>query len=71
MMNQESFDALRQSVEILGGMQIQTEKELQQLIQNVDKLRGMMATLADAMTQLTRITIDHSERIEHLENRKQ
>ena len=82
------LEAISHSVELLAGMQIETEKRLARLAEkvdgltekvdglteNVDRLTGhsevlqtSMATLADGMALLTRITLDHHDRIDRLE----
>lgn len=91
----ERLEAISHSVELLVGMQIETEKRLGQLTvrvdgltervdglaekvdrltENVDRLtlhsdalQISMATLADGMALLTRVTLDHNDRIERLE----
>jgi hypothetical protein len=63
----DGLEALTHSVELLAGMQIETEKRMVELIQRTARLQEAMATLADGMAQLTRIAIDHDERISGLE----
>jgi hypothetical protein len=63
----ERVDGLAHSVELLAGMQIETEKRMTTLIEQSTDLKGKIATLADIMAQLTRIVLNHSERIENLE----
>jgi|HubBroStandDraft_6_1064221.scaffolds.fasta_scaffold2556979_1 hypothetical protein len=71
---EERLEALTHSVELLAGMQIETEKRITRLAESVerltdrgDQLQKHMATLADGMAQLTRIALDHDERISGLE----
>jgi hypothetical protein len=54
-------------VELLAGMQIETEKRMTELIEQSTDLTEKIAALADIMAQLTRIVLNHSERIENLE----
>jgi hypothetical protein len=70
----ERLDALTHSVELLAAMQIETEKRILRLAESVDRLTDRtdqlqkhMATLADGMAQLTRIALDHDDRIGRLE----
>jgi len=53
------LEALTQTVELLASMHGDTEKAI---------TRSAMATLADGMALLARRTIDHSGRIEKLED---
>lgn len=77
----ERVDGLAHSVELLAGMQIETEKRVTELavrstetekriaelaVHSTD-LQDKMATLAEVMAQLTRVVLNHSERIENLE----
>jgi hypothetical protein len=55
-------------------MQIETEKRITRLAETVDRLADRMdllqqhmATFADGMAQLTRIALDHDDRINGLE----
>lgn len=84
----ERLEALTHSVELLAGMQIETEKHIEvlagmqtetekritrlagtveRLADRTEVLQQHMATLADGMAQLTRIALDHDERIGGLE----
>jgi hypothetical protein len=56
----ERLEALTHTVELLAGMQVDTEKRLA-------RLEESMTTVADGMAQLTRIVLNHHERIEKLE----
>lgn len=76
---EERLEALTHTVELLAGMQVETEKrmvvlagtqgetekQMAVLAGRVDQLAEKMATLADGMTLL--IALDHAERIENLE----
>jgi chromosome segregation ATPase len=83
----ERLEAIGHSVELLAGMQIETERRLARLTEKVDRLtdrsdflqtsmttlaersnilQTSMATLADGMELLTRITLDHHDRIDRL-----
>ena len=78
---EERLEALTHTVELLAGMQVETEKrmvvlagtqgetekQMAVLAGRVDQLAEKMATLADGMTLLTRIALAHAERIENLE----
>jgi len=48
-------------------MQIETEKRMVTLIEQSARLHESMATLADGMARMTRIVLDHDDRIEKLE----
>jgi hypothetical protein len=63
----ERLEALTHSVELLAGMQIETEKRMVRLIEQSARLQESMATLADGMAGITRIVLDHDDRIEKLE----
>ena len=63
----ERLEALTHSVELLAGMQIETEKRMVTLIEQSARLHESMATLADGMAGITRIVLDHDDRIEKLE----
>lgn len=63
----ERVGGLAHSVELLAGMQIETEKRMTELIEQSTDLTEKIAALADIMAQLTRIVLNHSERIENLE----
>jgi uncharacterized coiled-coil protein SlyX len=56
----ERVDAIAHSLELLAGMQIETEKHMATLDKH-------MATLADGMALMTRVVLDHAHRIENLE----
>jgi hypothetical protein len=64
---EERLEALTHTVELLAGTQGETEKRMAVLAGRVDQLAEKMATLADGMTLLTRVALDHAERIENLE----
>jgi len=78
---EERLEALTHTVELLAGMQVETEKrmavlagtqgetekQMAALAGRIDQLAEKMATLADGMTLLTRIALAHAERIENLE----
>ncbi len=59
----ERAEALTHSVELLTGMQIEAENRMA-------RLEAKVATLADGMALLTRIALDHGERIEKLEGNR-
>jgi hypothetical protein len=59
----ERLEALTHTVELLAGLQMETEKKLARLTET-------MATLADGMIHLTRVALDHTERIENLEGNR-
>jgi predicted nuclease with TOPRIM domain len=91
----ERLEAIRHSVELLAGMQIETEKRLARLTERVDQLgekvdqltgkldrltenvdqltdrsdvlQTSMTTIADSMALLSRIPLDHHDRIDRLE----
>ncbi len=56
----ERTEAVTHSVELLASMQIEAESRMARLEEKV-------ATIADGMTLLTRVALDHDQRIEHLE----
>jgi hypothetical protein len=73
----ERLEALTHSVELLAGMQIETEKRMGQLAESMaqltnrtSRLEESMVTLVDGMTLLTRIALDHTERIDNLEGNR-
>ena len=66
----ERMEGLIHSVELLSAMQIESEKRMQALIENTSSLKESMATLADALAELTRVVIDHDERIDSLEGKR-
>ena len=53
-------EAVTHSVELLASMQIEAENRMARLEEKV-------ATIADGMTLLTRVVLDHDQRIENLE----
>lgn len=63
----ERLEALTHSVELLAGMQIDTEKRMEQLIEQSVRLQEAVATMADGMAQITRVVLDHDQRIVNLE----
>jgi hypothetical protein len=63
----ERLEALTHSVELLAGMQIETEKRMAKLIEQSTRLQESIATLADGMVRITRVVLDHDDRIEKLE----
>ena len=73
----ERLEALTHTVELLAGMQIETEKHMAQLADSVtqlaartSRLEESMVTLTEGMTLLARIAIDHTERLERLEGNR-
>ena len=50
---EERLEALTQTVELLGGMQVETEKKLQRLI--------------DTVNRVALLVVDHDERLDDLE----
>jgi hypothetical protein len=58
----DRVDSLAHSVELLAGMQIASE-------QRVARLESAVATMADGIATLTRVALDHDDRIENLERR--
>jgi hypothetical protein len=74
---EQKLEALTHSVELLAGMQIETEKRMGQLAESMveltnrtSRLEESMVTLVDGMALLTRITLDHTKRIENLEGNR-
>jgi hypothetical protein len=73
---EERLEALTHSVELLGGMQIETEKRMARLAETMEVLAAgqerihlQMATLVDGMELLTHIALDHTRRIEKIEGK--
>lgn len=52
----ERLEALTQTVELLGGMQIETERKLQNLI--------------DTVNRVALVVVDHEERLDGLEGKR-
>ena len=74
---EERLENLAQTVELLAGMQIETEKRMsrmadtvQELATHGNELLEMTATMTENLAQLTRIAIDHRQRIENLEGNR-
>jgi hypothetical protein len=53
----ERVDAIARNVELLSGMQIETERKLQLLVDSIGRIRSAV--------------VDHEDRIVNLENRAQ
>jgi uncharacterized coiled-coil protein SlyX len=53
-------EAVTHSVELLAGMQIEAENRM-------SRLEEKLATVADGMALLTRLVLDHDQRVENLE----
>jgi hypothetical protein len=60
---EQRLEALSHSVELLAGMQIESEKRMARLEESVAKV-------ADGMALLTRVVLDHDQRIENLERNR-
>jgi len=58
----ERLEAINHSVELLAGMQIETEKGLTRLTERVDQLTGKLDRLTEKVDQLT-------ENVDHLTDR--
>lgn len=71
---EERLEALTHSVELLAGMQIESEKRMTRLAETMTELASRttrleesMVRLVDGLALLTRVTVAHAERIENLE----
>ena len=67
----ERLEALTHSVELLASMQIANEKRMAELVDRSARLQESVATMADGMAQLTRIVLDHDQRLDGLEGNRQ
>ncbi len=65
----ERLEGLTHSVELLAGMQIETEKRMAQLVEQSTRLQDAIATMAEGVAQITRVVLDHDQRIDNLEGR--
>jgi flagellar biosynthesis regulator FlaF len=72
------LEALAQAVELMAGMQAETERHTQALTQSVELIAAAqtknderMGQLMETMTRLGNIVIAHEQRIEDLESRGQ
>lgn len=59
----ERTEAVTHSVELLASMQIEAENR-------VKRLEDKVATMADGMALLTRVVLDHEQRIGNLEGNR-
>jgi hypothetical protein len=66
----ERLEGLTHSVELLAGMQIETEKRMAQLLEQSTRLQDAIATMAEGVAQITRVVLDHDQRIDNLEGRQ-
>jgi len=66
----ERLEGLTHSVELLAGMQIETEKRMAQLVEQSTRLQDAIATMAEGVAQITRVVLDHDQRIDNLEGRQ-
>lgn len=73
----ERLEALAQTVELLAGMQIKTEAQVEQLAAQMEKLSAQMEKLGarntqmmEMMTRLGNIVIDHEDRLNRLEGER-
>ena len=71
---EEKLEALTHSVELLATMRVEGEKrmillagQMEELADRSTRLQEHMASLATGMATLTRVTLEHSERMERLE----
>ena len=63
----ERLEGLTHSIELLAGMQIETEKRMTQLVEQSTRLQEAIATMAEGVAQITRIVLDHDQRLDNLE----
>jgi hypothetical protein len=74
---EERLEGLTHTVELLAGMQVETEKRMTRLTDTVaelaektTRLETSVSTLVEGMTLLTRVTLQNQDRIDNLEGNR-
>jgi hypothetical protein len=67
----ERLEALTHSVELLAGMQIETEKRMTRLAEGHVRLEGLVTEIAEGTAKLLHVVELHERRISDLEEGNQ